>query len=103
MIFYNSQFVVLTSCEISYDVDCICSKVICNMVLMFLSQSSIATIFMRSLIKFVIVECVILILWLVYQRDLASFVRLNLFCDKFACNLAFRNPVFRWESCKGSV
>ena len=55
MIFYNSQFVVLTSCEISYDVDCICSKVICNMVLMFLSQSSIATIFMRSLIKFVIV------------------------------------------------
>ena len=22
---------------------------------------------------------------------------------QFACNLAFRNPVFRWESCKGSV
>ena len=22
---------------------------------------------------------------------------------QFACNSAFRNPVFRWESCKGSV
>ena len=28
---------------------------------------------------------------------------LALFCDKFACNSAFRNFVFRWESCKGSV
>ena len=55
VIFYDLQFVVLTSCEIIYDVNCICSKVICNMVLMFLSQSSIATIFMRLLIKFVIV------------------------------------------------
>ena len=26
-----------------------------------------------------------------------------LFCAKFACNLAISNPVFRWESCKGSV
>ena len=26
-----------------------------------------------------------------------------LFHAKFACNLAFRNPIFRWESCKGSV
>ena len=39
-----------------------------------------------------------------------KFVRLNLinhvlalFCDKFACNTALRIPVFRWESCKGSV
>ena len=55
VIFYNLQFVVLTSCEIIYDINCICNKVICNMVLMFLSQSSIATIFMRLLIKFVIV------------------------------------------------
>ena len=38
------------------------------------------------------------------------FVRLNLinhvlalFHDKFVCNSALRNPVFRWESCKGSV
>ena len=38
------------------------------------------------------------------------FVRLNLinnvlalFHDKFACNIALRNLVFRWESCKGSV
>ena len=28
---------------------------------------------------------------------------LALFHDKFACNIALRNPVFRWESCKGSV
>ena len=28
---------------------------------------------------------------------------LTLFRAKFACNLAFRNPVFRWKSCKGSV
>ena len=28
---------------------------------------------------------------------------LALFRDKFACNSALRNPVFRWESCKGSV
>ena len=26
-----------------------------------------------------------------------------LFCAKFACILAISNPVFRWESCKGSV
>ena len=25
------------------------------------------------------------------------------FCAKFACILAISNPVFRWESCKGSV
>ena len=38
------------------------------------------------------------------------FVRLNLinhfvglFCDNIACNLAISNPVFRWESYKGSV
>ena len=37
-------------------------------------------------------------------------VRLNLinhpialFRAKFACILTIRNPVFRWESCKGSV
>ena len=41
---------------------------------------------------------------------LVIFVRLNLinhvlalFRDKFACNTALRNLVFRWESCKGSV
>ena len=28
---------------------------------------------------------------------------LALFRDKFACNIALRNPVFRWESCKDSV
>ena len=28
---------------------------------------------------------------------------LALFHNKFACNTALRNPVFRWESCKGSV
>ena len=26
-----------------------------------------------------------------------------LFRAKFACNLAISNPVFRWESCKGSM
>ena len=38
------------------------------------------------------------------------YVRLNLFNHllvlfdaKFACNLAIRYPVFRWELCKGSV
>ena len=28
---------------------------------------------------------------------------LTLFRDKFSCNTALRNPVFRWESCKGNV
>ena len=28
---------------------------------------------------------------------------LALFHDKFACNTALRNHVFRWKSCKGSV
>ena len=28
---------------------------------------------------------------------------LALFRAKFACNLAIRYPVFRWELCKGSV
>ena len=28
---------------------------------------------------------------------------LALFRDIFTCNTALRNPVFRWESCKGSV
>ena len=38
------------------------------------------------------------------------YVRLNLFnhvlalfCAKFACNLAIKYPVFRWELCKGRV
>ena len=42
--------------------------------------------------------------------NLQMIVRLNLinhalalFHDKFACNIALRNIVFRWESCKGSV
>ena len=30
-------------------------------------------------------------------------ILLALFRAKFACNLAFRNLIFRWESCKGSV
>ena len=41
---------------------------------------------------------------------LREIVRLNLFnhvlvlfCAKFACNLAIRYLVFRWELCKGSV
>ena len=41
---------------------------------------------------------------------LKIYVRLNLINHfvgfiscQFACNLAFRNPIFRWESCKGSV
>ena len=43
-------------------------------------------------------------------RFFLIFVRLNLinhvlalFRDKFAYNTALRNPVFRWELCKGSV
>ena len=42
--------------------------------------------------------------------DMQANVRLNLFNHvlalfraKFACNLAIRYPVFRWELCKGSV
>ena len=45
-----------------------------------------------------------------HQTHNLHYVRLNLinhvlalFHDKFACNTALRNPVFRWESCKGSV
>ena len=51
---HNLQFVALTDSEISYDINCICSKVIFNMVLMFYSESS-SVIFMRLLIKFVTV------------------------------------------------
>ena len=32
-----------------------------------------------------------------------SIILLASFRAKFSCNSAFRNPVFRWESCKGSV
>ena len=44
------------------------------------------------------------------QNRKGEIVRLNLFnyllalfCAKFACNLAIRYPIFRWELCKGSV
>ena len=44
------------------------------------------------------------------KEPVIDVVRLNLinhvlalFRDIFACNTALRNPVFRWESCKGSV
>ena len=47
---------------------------------------------------------------LTFSLLLLCTVRLNLinhvlalFHDKFACNIALRNLVFRWESCKGSV
>ena len=43
-------------------------------------------------------------------EKLVYLVRLNLINHfigfipcQFACNSTFRNPVFRWESCKGSV
>ena len=36
------------------------------------------------------------------KLNLLNYV-LALFHVKFACNSTFRNPVFRWESCKGSV
>ena len=46
----------------------------------------------------------------VIKRFQLVFVRLNLFNHvlalfhaKFACNLAIRYPVFRWELCKGSM
>ena len=44
------------------------------------------------------------------QNILEEYVRLNLINHfvgfipcQFAYNSAFRNPVFRWDSCKGSV
>ena len=44
------------------------------------------------------------------QNTLEEYVRLNLINHfvgfilcQFACNSAFRNPVFRWDSCEGSV
>ena len=44
------------------------------------------------------------------ETDWYVFVRLNLINHfvgfipcQFACNSAFRNPVFMWDSCKGSV
>ena len=44
------------------------------------------------------------------QNTLEEYLRLNLINHfvgfilcQFACNLAFRNPVFRWDSCEGSV
>ena len=39
---------------------------------------------------------------LIVRLNLINHV-LALFRDKFACNTALRNPVFKWESCKGSV
>ena len=43
-------------------------------------------------------------------RNMELFVRLNLINHfvgfipcQFFCNSAFRNSVFKWESCKGSV
>ena len=46
----------------------------------------------------------------VVKFDTLGTVRLNLINHfvgfipcQFACNLALRNPLFRWESCKGSV
>ena len=35
--------------------------------------------------------------------EILSTILLALFCAKFACILAISNPVFKWESCKGSV
>ena len=43
---------------------------------------------------------------IIVTLDLISevlYILLALFRAKFACILAIRNPVFRWESCKGSV
>ena len=43
---------------------------------------------------------------IIVTLDLISevlYILLALFRVKFACILAIRNPVFRWESCKGSV
>ena len=39
-----------------------------------------------------------LVVWLKLINNLVGFI-----LYQFACNLAFRNLVFRWESCKGSV
>ena len=48
--------------------------------------------------------------WPLIRVKTIVYVRLNLFnhllalfYTKFACNLAIRYPVFRWDSCKGSV
>ena len=38
----------------------------------------------------------------IVRLNLFNYV-LVLFCAKFACNLAIRYPVFRWELCKGNV
>ena len=35
--------------------------------------------------------------------EILSTIMLSLFRAKFACILAISNPVFRWDSCKGSV
>ena len=37
-----------------------------------------------------------------YPNRTLSTILLALFYVKFACILAINNPVFRWESCKGS-
>ena len=50
-------------------------------------------------------------LWSIFSTSLfLTYVRLNLIKHfvgfipcQFACNLALRNHIFRWESCKGSV
>ena len=49
-------------------------------------------------------------LFKIAAKDAMNVVRLNLFNHvlalfraKFACNLTIRYPVFRWDSCMGSV
>ena len=56
-----------------------------------------------------LITCLVSILLFLFLY-LFQIVRLNLinhvlalFRDKFTCNTALRNPVFRCESCKGSV
>ena len=56
---------------------------------------------------------IMVVCWLqsyIYLFEAKNSVRLNLinhvlalFRNKFASNTTLRNPVFRWESCKGSV
>ena len=41
--------------------------------------------------------------WKTYKVEFIQSLVGFLFRAKFACNSTFKNPIFKWESCKGSV
>ena len=64
-------------------------------------KNTLATIFKSILILFAF-DFLCIFFFLSMYSWILSTILLALFRAKFACILAISNPVFRWESCKGS-